>query len=94
MSRSYKKHPYVKDSPSKWMKRYANKKVRRTKNIASGGAYKKVVESWDISDWCWYWSKIDAIREWSNANEYTRIYDEYETLEEYLTYWEKCVKRK
>ena len=53
MSRSYKKHPRVKDSANKFMKKYANKKVRRTKDIPSGKAYKKVFESWDISVWNW-----------------------------------------
>ncbi len=53
MSRSFRKYFCVKDPAGKYMKRYANKKVRHTKDIPSGGAYKKVFESWDISDYCW-----------------------------------------
>ena len=71
------------------MKKYANKKVRKTKNIPSGGAYKKVFEQYDICDWNWYWSKEKAIIDY-----YNKRFDESETLEEYLIYWEKCVKRK
>ena len=89
MSRSYKKHTRVKQQTSKNMKKYANKKVRKTKNIPSGGAYKKVFEQYDICDWNWYWSKEKAIIDYYNTR-----FDEFETLEEYLIYWEKCVKRK
>lgn len=91
MSRSYKKHPFVKDPANKFMKRYANKKVRRTPNIPNGKAYKKVFESWDISDWRWWWDKQNAIYDYYD---HLGFKDEYETLEEYLIYWEKCVKRK
>ena len=63
MSRSYKKHPRVKDSADKFMKKYANKKIRRAKDIPSGKAYKKVFESWDISDWNWIWIKKKKLKE-------------------------------
>jgi hypothetical protein len=92
MSRSYKKHPFVKDPANKFMKRYANKKVRRTPNIPNGKAYKKVFESWDISDWRWWWNEQNAIDDYYDDNLWYK--SEYETLEEYLIYWEKCVKRK
>lgn len=92
MSRSYKKHPFVKDPANKFMKRYANKKVRRTPNIPNGKAYKKVFESWDISDWRWWWDKQNAIHDYYDDDLWYK--NEYETLEEYLIYWEKCVKRK
>ena len=94
MSRSYKKHPYSKDRPSKGMKKFANKKVRHTKDIPNGKAYKKVFESWDICDWRWIWTRADAIRTWERAKEDSWIKKHYETLEKYLIYWEKCVKRK
>ena len=32
-------------------KKIANKKVKHAKDIASGGAYKKVSNSWDICDY-------------------------------------------
>lgn len=52
MSRSYKKNPgYTDHSKSTYKdKRFANKKVRKTKNISNGGAYRKVYESWNICD--------------------------------------------
>lgn len=51
MSRSYKKNPIIKDR-NKGMKQIANKKVRNYKGyLANGKAYKKVFESYDISDY-------------------------------------------
>ena len=100
MSRSYKKHSRVKDPANKGMKKYANKKVRHTENIPNGKAYKKVFCSWDISDWNWYWSREQAIKEWEAAQYGDDIWsgswirDHFETLEKYLIYWEKCTKRK
>lgn len=50
MSRSYKKNPIIKDK-NKGMKKHANKKVRRNSlEIPSGKAYRKVFDSYDISD--------------------------------------------
>jgi hypothetical protein len=97
MSRSYKKHPVCKDSANQEEKRIANKKVRHTLNIPSGGSYKKCYESWNISDWCWRWTKEEAIRDWEKAQEdpdNSWISSHFETLEQYLQYWEKCTKRK
>ena len=56
MSRSYKKTPVIKDHNS-GMKATANRKLRRKLNqkcdfpIADGNAYRRVVDSWEISDW-------------------------------------------
>ena len=100
MSRSYKHSNRVKDSSNKNMKRFANKKVRHTKDIPSGMAYKKCFCSWDISDFNWIWTKKEAIQEWHARhadpdNPRNRWFVErFETLEKYLIYWEKCVKRK
>ena len=94
MSRSYKKHNRAKDPAGKDMKKFANKKVRHTKNIPNGKAYKKVFESWDISDYNWIWTKEEAIKEYNSAPDDSWIKEHYETLEKYLKYWEKCVKRK
>ena len=94
MSRSYKKHPRVKDPAGKYMKRFANKRVRHTKDIPNGKAYKKVFESWEISDWNWIWTKEDAIKKWNSADEDSWLREQFETLEKYLIYWEKCVRRK
>lgn len=94
MSRSYKKHPRVKDAANKGMKKFANKKVRHIKNIPNGKAYKKVFESWDISDYNWIWTKEQAIETYNSAPDDSWIKKHYETLEKYLMYWEKCTKRK
>jgi hypothetical protein len=54
MARSFKK-PWVKDR-NPFMKRVANRKVRRPWNwekIGDGKAYRKLTDPWDISDWCW-----------------------------------------
>ena len=52
MSRSYKR-AVLKTAPDrgKWGKETANRKVRRTKDIQSGGRYKKVFCSYDIHDY-------------------------------------------
>ena len=110
MSRSYRHTVgIVKQQNTKGMKKMANKHVRRhvMELPNKGKAYKKLFETWDICDYRWSWTKEDAIAEWykykSNAengiNPYYRHYNswfmkQYPTLEEYLKYWEKCVKRK
>jgi hypothetical protein len=54
MSRSRKKHPVIRDyNPG--TKRIANRRVRRTPDIADGNAYRKVFNSWDIHDWSLHW---------------------------------------
>lgn len=51
MSRSYKKNPIIKDN-TRGMKKVANRKVRRTKDIPlKGTAYKKAFPQYDIHDW-------------------------------------------
>ena len=100
MSRSYKHTDFVKDSNKKFMKRFANKKVRHSKNVPNGGAYKKVFCSWEISDFKWRWTREEAIEEWYEHhrdpdNPRNRWFvKKFETLEKYLIYWEKCTKRK
>ncbi len=98
MSRSYKHNNLgiVKDPANKDMKRFANKAVRRYKGDLplKGNAYKKLFESWDISDLKWIWTKEDAIREWNDPNRYPWIHNYYDTLDQYLKYWAKCVKWK
>ena len=64
MSRSYKHHPYYTDGRTptpKRQKRFANKKVRHTKLLPlKGRGYKKVFCSYDIHDFCSYWSREEA----------------------------------
>ncbi len=53
MSRSFKKNPVCKEwnHHKKWMKRQANKKVRRTHELSGkSNIYRKAYESWDICD--------------------------------------------
>lgn len=92
MSRSYKKFPVCKEPANKYVKRFANKRVRHTLDIPNGGSYKKCFESWNISDWCWIWTKDQAIKDWECTKDKSGVHQE--TLEEYLQYWEKCTKRK
>lgn len=51
MSRSYKKTPGFVAKKIKFMKRQANKRVRRAKNVSNGSSYKKLFCSYDICDY-------------------------------------------
>lgn len=63
MSRSYKRTAGWKDRAGKYMKKFANKKVRNTKIIPNGMFYKKLFESWNISDYAFlYWNKKQVKR--------------------------------
>lgn len=103
MSRSYKKYPFVKDRDSaKWGKRYCNKKVRRTKDVPNGKAYRKLTEPWDfIYDFSHSEFKEEVIQKWESAQKdkingvrnYVNWYQD-ETLEEALLDWYKSYKRK
>ena len=97
MSRSYKHSNLAKQKNSKDMKKFANKKVRNTKDIPSGGAYKKCFPTYDICDFKWFWNKQDAIHEWELAEaglDYARLLKRFHNLNEYLAYWYKTTKRK
>jgi hypothetical protein len=48
-------------SKRKLRKRRANKKVRKS-DVASGGAYKKVYDSWDICDYRTYDPESERVR--------------------------------
>ena len=52
MARSYKKNPILKIAPVRkaYPKRQASHKVRHVDELASGGAYKRCFNSWDICD--------------------------------------------
>lgn len=76
MSRSYKKHPVCKDSSNtcnKKDKRRANKKVRKYILSLSGKSndYKKVSESWDISDYR-FWTSSESYME--NREEFSELF--------------------
>ena len=103
MSRSRKKSPWITDhhvKTSKQQKRIANKTLRQDKNFdISGSAYKKRYEPWDICDYKWLWTREEAIEEWyaeesPHYERYAWRHSRFASLEEWLSYWEKCVKRK
>lgn len=103
MSRSYKKHPYVTDhhvKTSKKRKRFANKTIRQDKTFdMNGSSYKKRYCSWDICDYRYQWTREEAIKEWyeeesDHYDGYAWKHKRFSSLEEWLNYWEKCVKRK
>ena len=60
MSRSRKKIGIYKDRGKRDMKRLASKKARRT-DLDDGCSYKRVFNSYDISDWKWF-SDDDAAK--------------------------------
>jgi uncharacterized protein YigE (DUF2233 family) len=58
-------------------KRFANKKVRHTKGIQNGGAYKKVFCSWDICDYKFLYfrrSQLKEEAEWLYGGQIYRYY--------------------
>lgn len=100
MSHSYRKY-YVTKDHNKGQKQLANKKVRRTNKLdpLKGGDYKKLYPTYDICDFCWRWTRGEAIEEWyeeeaEHNKDYPWRHERFGTLENWLNYWEKCVKRK
>lgn len=99
MSRSYKKHPVIKDGSSGRrksgklkMKTVANRMIRRKAidelPMREKGSYKKAFESWDISDWRFSQTKEEAIREYEQYQKEAAGGPRYDTRT-YFTYnWE------
>jgi hypothetical protein len=60
MSRSRKKNPVRKDTSGssyrKFAKREANRRVRRTLDVADGKSYRRIYDPWNINDWVYRWS--------------------------------------
>ncbi len=100
MSRSYKKHPISKDNghSKKEMRTLANRTVRRRLNrqedytIANGKAYRKEFDSWCIADYVTRWTKQEAIDEYEKSDYVSK--EMFPTLESFLNFWEKCMRRK
>jgi hypothetical protein len=66
MSRSFKKHPGCCDNDhnggGKIAKNFAASKQRHYLDLPSGGAYKKVFNSWNIHDYNWrYWVRFSLM---------------------------------
>lgn len=51
MSRSFKHNPVRKEVRKKFNKRIANKKVRKSLDIPDGRSYRKVYDTYNISDY-------------------------------------------
>lgn len=72
MSRSRKKTWGVCDR-CPYAKRQANKKVRRTPGISSGGSYKKVYDPWNICDFKFLYFNKNNVSEY-HKNEMWKVY--------------------
>lgn len=100
MSRSYKKTPVVNDHKRKTTKdnkRLANRRVRRSKDsevLPMRGEYKKMTESYDISDYGWRWTRNQAKEEYASGKLSHYIYEHFPTVDSWLEYWAKCCLRK
>jgi len=83
MSRSYKKTPGFCDR-SPFNKKQANKKVRKTKIVPNGKAYKKLYESYNICDFkCLYFSDLQILNSITVEYWYTRWkYDAHKEYEQ------------
>lgn len=82
MSRSYRKTPIVKEHRSnKYGKQQANRKVRRYNKVPhnqhlTNKGYKKLFETWDISDFTLKYTKEEALRDIENGeSQYQSIAD-------------------
>ena len=106
MSRSYKKHPVVKDSTdTKFAKRNS---ASRSRNLiveskdgevlmSSPSAYKKIFrDQYDIHDYVDYWSKEEAIAWYykAKAEDYPSV-KKYKAVDDFFSrYWEYHFIRK
>lgn len=85
MSKSFKKTPIVKDwnTSTKYRKQQANRRVRRTKNVPNGKAYRRYTNPYDIYEDVSRYS----IHDWRVA--YESILKEFErgVFNHYRTPW-------
>ena len=98
MSRSYRKHPILKDNgkSAKAMKKCANRKVRRTDFDdlpQKGSKFKRYFPQYDIHDYVCYWSWKEAKRQWETSS-ISWYKDRFPTLKEFFAYWVKSMKCK
>lgn len=84
MGKSYKKNPFYKAHMS-GSKKMANGRIRVSKDIPNGGAYKKFFPSSNVVDYTFYWP-------WDEFVDYASTW--CETAEEARRYWEKYYYRK
>lgn len=91
MSRSYRKNTFIQDEGNKkFGKKTANRKVRKrmkdTDFSCSPGGYKKLYESWNISDYTW------GYLDYNSFYHYNR--DEYDSDEECYSAFKRLWKSK
>ena len=90
MSRSYKKYPLSRVEKRFDDKKRNNRHFRRNlkmEQISNGSSYKKYKKE---DTWTCYWSKEQAIQDYYADERIQRT----NTFEEWLQYWESCVRRK
>lgn len=100
MSRSYKHTPYSGDTKDRFMKKYANRKLRRKKleHNLQYNSYKKDLCSWDICDYATVETKNfeeyykSCIQRWHKWGRYT--YEPYPNREECWKEYQKWYIRK
>jgi len=94
MSRSVKKNAVCPDR-NPWAKKQANRRVRRI-DIASGCAYKRAYESWNICDWRWSESLTEMWKTQVERNEkcHLGIYGDPKTYMQVRNEWMKMYVRK
>lgn len=107
MGKSIKKTPMFKENSrgsNKHRKAMSNRQLRRKLNkgeeAVSGGTYKKMCESWNISDYTFRKTREEAIEDyyrrlrWDEEHGFTETKERFPTLEEFLNWWEKYYVRK
>lgn len=90
MSRSYKKHPVLKEHRSgRFGKTMANRKVRRFRLETTGKSmlYKKCFESWDIQDYALRFPLEDMLLEWEDETSWLR--QTFPQRKDLIGYWRK-----
>ena len=97
MSRSYKKHPIVKESARRVSHRFkgktlASRAVRRNEIPNGKSGYKKVYCSWNVHEYAFYESEYEVRKEWDSKDSY--LHKHYKTYKQALQDWKKNYKRK
>lgn len=100
MSRSYKKTPYSGDRKNKYMKHYANKRVRRMlKNPEENlkyKSYRKVFDSYDICDYYFLEPNFELfyLAQITNWYSWRYQYEKFPDRNECYKYWIKRYRNK
>lgn len=94
MSRSYKKHPWLKCCPGAYTKKMANRRLRRYLNQNNdvdwphkGNAHRKYTNSWEIHDYI-----VNAA--WERFKEWNWTWKQHFTEEEAYNYWKTYYRSK